>query len=174
MQNADEFGSYLRAARHVADVSQRELATNAGVAPSTLGRIEAGTNVPRLGLALRLLAATGHGLAVVNDVTGEPLMLMGTDNLTDAAGRRFPAHCDVRPVGPGFREWWGDLGYTGRKRPTHTFDLSREYREWRRRSAPESLLGATVGGARTEQEESEDGDRRDETGQQQEGVPPGH
>jgi transcriptional regulator with XRE-family HTH domain len=148
MEYADDFGNYLRAARHAADFSQRDLATNAGVAASTLARIEAGASQPRLGLAMRLLAATGHQLVVVHETTGGRLMPIETDHLFDAAGRRYPAHCDVRPVGSRYRDWWGDLGYTGRRRPTHTFDLSRDQRDWRRQHKPETLCRPAEDAAR--------------------------
>ena len=61
----------------------------------------------------------------------------------DRAGRRYPAHLDVRPV-TTFGTWWGDwqllstlaekVWYLSpRQRPEHTFDLARWRRDERRR-----------------------------------------
>jgi transcriptional regulator with XRE-family HTH domain len=55
----------LTRARHVAGISQRELARRAGVPQSTVGRIEAGLLDPRIGTVERLLRACGMELSVV-------------------------------------------------------------------------------------------------------------
>lgn len=57
-------GPMLRAARRRARMTQRELATAAGVPQATVGRIEAGTVSPRAETLGRLLRATGHELFV--------------------------------------------------------------------------------------------------------------
>ena len=45
-------------------MSQRDLASAAGVPQATVGRIEAGLVSPRIDTMVRLLRATGHELAV--------------------------------------------------------------------------------------------------------------
>lgn len=107
-------GAWLRAARRDRRQSQRELAVLANVPPSTVARIEAGTNVPRLDTFVLLLAALGFELAIV-DRQGRMLTLdTEHDRLRDRAGRRFPAHL-IAAATPGYWEtftaeghsWWG-------------------------------------------------------------------
>jgi transcriptional regulator with XRE-family HTH domain len=55
----------LRQARRRAGLTQRELAAQAGVAQSVVGRIESGAVIPRVDTLDRLLAAAGQGLEPV-------------------------------------------------------------------------------------------------------------
>lgn len=52
----------LRQARRRAGLTQRELASRAGVTQSVVGRIESGAVIPRVDTLDRLLAAAGQGL----------------------------------------------------------------------------------------------------------------
>jgi transcriptional regulator with XRE-family HTH domain len=115
----------VRAARRRADLSQRELALAAGVHGSTVGRIESGHLTPSLEMLLRLLAAAGLHLAVV-DGDGRLVQPMeDRDDIRDGAERRYPAHLDtILDPRPG--EWWADT--YGLARPPETF-----YRDRRRR-----------------------------------------
>jgi ribosome-binding protein aMBF1 (putative translation factor) len=59
-------GGLVRAARRRADLSRRELAAEAGMAHSTVGRIEAGTLVPSLATLTRLVAVAGLRLVLID------------------------------------------------------------------------------------------------------------
>lgn len=91
-----EVDAVVARARRVAGLSQRELATSSGVAPSTVAAIESGARHPSLRLLCRLLAAAGLRLAVVDENDVEVFPFRG-DAIRDNAGRRFPAHLDVQP-----------------------------------------------------------------------------
>jgi transcriptional regulator with XRE-family HTH domain len=119
---------FLRRARRIADLSQRELAQAAGMPQSTVARIEAERMTPRVDCLDRLLRATGCQLAVV-DGDGWPLAPMGEDRYLDQAGRRFPAHLDLRKGGNGI--WWGrrDRWLEDRPVPAVTFDRNRQHRD---------------------------------------------
>lgn len=128
---SDDVVGLVRAARRRADCSQRELAERAGVAASTVGRIEGGSLVPSLGVLRRLLAGAGLVLVAV-DAEGRVVapMLDDRDDLRDGAERRYPSHLDV-VVDPGPGEWWGDrYGLTS---PPETFHRDRWTRDARRR-----------------------------------------
>lgn len=93
-----KLGAILRTLRRRADMSQRELATRAGIAQSHLARLETGANDnPRLRTLERLVGAASARLAVV-DLDGTEPEPMATDVQLDAAGRRFPPHLDTRPA----------------------------------------------------------------------------
>jgi len=128
-------GAALRAARRRADVSQRELAALSAVPAPTIAAIEAGHRDPALSLMVRLLTSCGWSLCVV-DPEGEVLEKPTGSDPRDAAGRRYPAHLDVRVTGAR-GDWWGDAfpGVWGiPPRPERTFDLSRAKRDHRRRA----------------------------------------
>ncbi|GAA3221444.1 hypothetical protein GCM10017691_06530 [Pseudonocardia petroleophila] len=120
----------VRAARRRADCSQRELAERAGLSPSTVGRIEAGSLAPSIGTLTRLLAVADLALVAI-DPDGHVVrpMLDHRDDLRDGADRRYPAHLDtVLDPRPG--EWWGDR--YGLSRPPETFRRDRRRRDAQR------------------------------------------
>jgi transcriptional regulator with XRE-family HTH domain len=123
----------LRAARRHADLSQRELAALSGVPASTIAAVETGRDV-RMAVFGRLLAPCGWHMSVI-DSNGHRVHALAESGLRDRSGRRYPAHLDVRSVGER-GDWWGDsfIGSWGLPpRPLHTYDLSRDFRDIRRR-----------------------------------------
>lgn len=62
--DATALGKRLRWARKRAGMTQQQLADAAGVPQPSIARIERGTVMPRAGMLIDLLAATGHRLAV--------------------------------------------------------------------------------------------------------------
>jgi len=119
----------VRAARRRADLSQRKLAVGAGVSPSTVSRIEAGTLAPSIALLRRLLGVADIDLVAV-DRHGRVLQpLQVWADTRDGAERRYPAHLDtVLDPRPG--EWWGDR--FGLARPPETFYRDRALRDAQR------------------------------------------
>ena len=150
-----QVGEWVRLARRRADMSQRELARAASLSLRTVQRIESGAMDPRVSTVTRILEVAGHWLAphpplrgtvptgpVADPAAERPEESRGP---RDRAGRRYPAHLDVRVVDE-FGSWWGDwpmLSTRGRsiwdlaprRRPAHTFDRSRWVRDVRRRAA---------------------------------------
>ena len=123
---------YLRAARAAADLSQRELAERARLPHYIVGNVERTPTLARISDVAKLLDAAGLKLQVV-DGDGQVFDPESEQKakLRDRGRRRFPAHLDVRTTDEG---WWGDGWpmFFG-KVPMHTFDRSRELRDWRRR-----------------------------------------
>ena len=76
----------IREARERAGLTRAELARRAGVAASTVGRVETGTRVPSTDLAERLVRAAGFEVRVA---LGEPDP--ATDALFERTLRRTPA-----------------------------------------------------------------------------------
>ncbi len=135
-----DLGGIVRRGRRSADLSQRELAERAGVAPSTVARVEADGR-PRFSLdALgTVLQALDLRLAVL-DTDGTEVRPMTPAAVRDRGRRRYPAHLDVRLVGT-HSGWWGDACWSWAPgyhpgRPTHTFDLSRRQRDAAAERAP--------------------------------------
>lgn len=92
----------LRQLRRRFDLSQRELAEKAGLAPSTIAELELGRAAPSVRLLEIAFAGVGYRL-ILADCGGEPIQWSLADDSQprDAAGRRYPAHLDVRPRHPG-------------------------------------------------------------------------
>jgi transcriptional regulator with XRE-family HTH domain len=122
----------IRRVRRTADFSQRELAKHAGVSAGTIAEIETGAVTPSLDVLQRVLHAANYQLVVVDESGRLVLPLEVWQNVTDLAGRRFPAHLDT-VLDPEFGEWWAD-GY-GLTRPPETFRRNRVYRDYLRRKS---------------------------------------
>jgi transcriptional regulator with XRE-family HTH domain len=120
----------IRAARRRADCSQRELARNAGVAWSTVARIESGERAPSLRLFFRLIVAAGLFLVVVDRDGRVVQPMLDREDLRDGAERRYPSHLDT-VVDPEQGEWWADA--FGLARPPETFYRDRQRRDAQRR-----------------------------------------
>jgi hypothetical protein len=137
---------YVRAARALADLSQRELAIRAGLPHHVVAKAEA---APRYAEVVSqfasLLEAAGLHLIVVDEEGREvaPESLQQAQRV-DRGRRRFPAHLDVRE---GKDDWWGDGWpmFQG-KTPEYTFDRSRGYRDWRREQKARELARGEVRG----------------------------
>ncbi len=131
----------IRAVRRRAGLSQRELAERAGLRRQVVDRIESGTTAsPTFDTVQSLVQAAGRHLTLDGEAAPPPAT--DTDRLRDRGLRRYPAHLDVRPV-DRFGSWWVDWAILStyssriwhqapRQRPTHTFDLSRERRDYAR------------------------------------------
>ncbi|MEU8326803.1 helix-turn-helix transcriptional regulator [Micromonospora sp. NPDC048839] len=145
-KGAIDVGAALRDLRRRADLSQRELAEQSGIPKSTLARIEAGQGAgPAFRTVERLVRAAGGELvlklpdassaAAVDESPPAP-----DHELRDEAGRRYPAHLDVRRV-LTLKDWpgaWWVHSYTLPRRlwpvrvPELTYDLDRARRDERR------------------------------------------
>ncbi|NJC15038.1 transcriptional regulator with XRE-family HTH domain [Micromonospora profundi] len=159
-EDAIDVGATLRDLRRRVDLSQRELADRSGVPKSTLARIEAGRGAgPAFRTVERLVRAAGGELAVrlpgdeprldEPEAEGPETERSGADEpadeLRDEAGRRYPAHLDVRRV-LTLKDWpgaWWVHSYTLPERlwplrvPELTYDLDRgrrDERRWRNRT----------------------------------------
>jgi HTH-type transcriptional regulator/antitoxin HipB len=122
----------MRAARHWADVSQRELAEITGLTQTIVARIESSPETARVEHVAVLLAATGFRLAVLDKDDIELAPESESDAARrNAAGRRFPAHLDVRP---GKQGWWGRNYWAICERPAPEFTFSGRWRRELRRS----------------------------------------
>lgn len=106
------------------------MARFAKVAPSTIGKVEAGVMVPSIEVLERLLGAAGLYLVVVDQDGHVVPPMEDWDDTRDGAERRYPSHLDtILDPKPG--EWWGDT--YGLARPPETFHRSRELRDAQRR-----------------------------------------
>ena len=123
------FSGIVRRVRRIADLSQRQLAKAVGVAPSTIGKIEASTMLPSFPLLQRILGVAGLWLAVV-DVLGHVVQPMEDwKDVRDGAERRYPSHLDTI-IDPRPGEWWADI--YGLMRPPETFRRNRSVRDMER------------------------------------------
>lgn len=160
-----DLGVTLRALRRRADLSQRQLAELAGVPPSTVARIEAGTaRDPKFRTVERLVRTAGGqlaaGAAVPDLAPGtvasgafapSPLAPVPHEGTRDEGGRNYPAHLDVRAVHEPkdwAGAWWAHWYNLPPERwplrvPAATYDLSRDRRD-RRRWREELRRGVTV------------------------------
>jgi transcriptional regulator with XRE-family HTH domain len=120
----------VRRARRMMGMSQRQMARFAKVAPSTVGKVEAGVMTPSVDVLERLIGTAGLYLAVV-DQDGRVIMPMEDwDNTRDGAGRRYPSHLSLI-LDPEPGEWWADM--YGLARPPETYHRCPRDREAQRR-----------------------------------------
>ena len=118
-------GSLVRRIRRTADLSQRDLARELGIAASTVARAESGArDLPATSLA-RAAELAGLRLALM-DAAGDEAPGMDPGAVTDRAGRHFPAHLDTRH---GDEDWWHGSERYSRERPWYTFDRDRHTRD---------------------------------------------
>ncbi|MGY1839841.1 MULTISPECIES: helix-turn-helix domain-containing protein [unclassified Modestobacter] len=115
----------LRRLRREADLSQRELAEATGLTQARIARVETGRSDLGVGELVRIAALAGARVALLH-ADGSELPPMTGDAATDRAGRRFPAHLDLRH---GDERWWADEVRYTRRRPEFTFDLDRSVRD---------------------------------------------
>jgi transcriptional regulator with XRE-family HTH domain len=117
-------------------MSQRQLARAAGIGRSTVASIECCAQNPRVGTLTAILRVGRCQLVIVdtNHDPAEPIWPWNSLGLRDRGWRLYPAHLDVREVGPSGEGWWGTYRVLdhGRERPTHTFDKDRDTRNARR------------------------------------------
>ena len=91
-----DVSGYVRRARRLADLSQRDLADRLGVNQATIARVENGGSLD-VDAFLRILGVAGLQLCVVG-AQGDEVMPMPDDVFRDRAGRRRPAHLDVHAL----------------------------------------------------------------------------
>lgn len=129
MDHGFDLAGVLRRIRRLADLSQRELAAAAGLAPSSVAHAEAGTrDLPARALA-RAAELAELRLALL-DAAGREVGPMAAGGARDKADRRLPAHLDTRHGDEG---WWYEIHRYGRARPWFTFDRNRDVRNAVRR-----------------------------------------
>ena len=94
---AFDVGGYVRRARRLADLSQRDLADIARVVAGCCGQVgdelRSALTIPTME---SILALAGLRLAVV-DREGRTVEAVPADTLRDHRDRRFPAHLDATP-----------------------------------------------------------------------------
>lgn len=117
-----DVGAMLRAVRHRARYTQRELASAASTTQRHIVRLENGAAAPSLALLVRLFAAMDCRLSV-RDESGCELRPLEFDDVYDGAGRHYPAAVDLRPTG-GYGGWWLDRAPLAdvMPRPDWTYD----------------------------------------------------
>ena len=82
--------------RRTCDLSQRDLAALLGLDQSRVARLESGPQRVDLSLLAEIFELAGMRIAVL-DRNGAEVAPVPHDVLRDHAGRRMPAHLDVRP-----------------------------------------------------------------------------
>jgi len=125
-----DLSGFIRRVRRTADLSQRQLAKAAGLAPSGVAAFETGAKVPSLHSLQSILHAANYQLVVVDSDGRLVVPLQVWREVADGAGRRYPAHLDTI-LDPVYGEWWADI--YGLARPPETFRRSRAYRDYQRR-----------------------------------------
>jgi len=126
---AESVPGLVRAVRRRADKSQRELAKAAGLARSTVARLETGDLTPSLATLVRILEVADLDLVAI-DKQGTVVQPMSSwDDTRDGGGKLFPAHLDLI-IDPKWGEWWADK--YGLARPPETYHRDRAYRDAKR------------------------------------------
>lgn len=125
---------YIRRARRIADLSQRDLAARLGVGVGTVARAESANGNIVLPVLVAILAQAGLRLMVV-DEAGRPVEPMNPAAARDNSGRRYPAHLDARMPS---NQYVNSLEAQSRKRPERRLNYAlREGRDyWRSRVEP--------------------------------------
>ena len=124
MGDFDLSGS-LRRIRRIADLSQRELASAAGLSFSAVAHAEAGSRDLPAGALARAAAAAGFRLVLLDEAQTE-VRAMTAEAVRDLGGRRFPAHLDTSYSD---ERWWRYEHRYDRPRPWFTFDRNRRARD---------------------------------------------
>lgn len=115
----------LRRIRRTADLSQRELASAAGLSVSAVAHAEAGTrDLPSRALA-RAADLAGYRLTLL-DAEGREVPGMDPDGARDATRRRLPAHLDTVHTDEIADRW---AHRRDRQQPWFTFGLDRAARD---------------------------------------------
>ena len=144
MDDADDepltLSEMLRAARHYADLSQRELAALVGISKSYLGDLESGdATAPSYPLVAGLIEAAGLRLVAL-DPGARPVGRRPLDTQLNRGERHWPAHLQLRRV-VGDEDWWYSRMLPGeRPLPECTADWRRAlYKRRVRRRKGETL-----------------------------------
>lgn len=117
--------------RRACDLSQRDMATRAGIPKSTFAAAEAGIRDLGVGALSRVADVAGCRVVVL-DGSGAEVVPMAAGAVRDMGNRHFPAHLDTRY---GDDDWWHGPERYSRRQPWYTFDLARERRDGRRAAA---------------------------------------
>jgi HTH-type transcriptional regulator/antitoxin HipB len=135
---AFDLAGALRRIRRIGDMSQRELASAAGISASTVSNAESGARDLPVRLVARIAELAGLRLALM-DESGREVRPMAGASVRDRGNRRFPAHLDTRY---GDEDWWHGEERYARQQPWYTFDRVRYTRDyWRGRTGtPEDHL----------------------------------
>jgi transcriptional regulator with XRE-family HTH domain len=129
--NGFDLCGVLRRIRRTADLSQRELASAAGLSVSAVAHAEAGTrDLPSRALA-RAAELAGLRLALL-DEDGREIPGMDADGARDTTGRRLPAHLDTQHTDEVADRW---THRPDRQQPWFTFGLDRAARDRQRARA---------------------------------------
>ena len=100
-----QIGDALRLARRRRRLSQRQLADVLQVSKSTVAALESGRGVTGFDLVLAILDGAGLTVELVDRELGSFDTDQAPEEIRDAAGRRFPAHCSARPI-TFPHHWW--------------------------------------------------------------------
>ena len=125
----------VRAARAIADLSQRGLAQRTGITKSVLGRMETDDTGARTSLDAFVRALNACGFTVTVHRAGRSLR-PDDDPERDRAHRRFPPHLDPHPP-EHLNEWWSawrlhSIATTYALFPPRVYHVSRRRRHRRR------------------------------------------
>jgi transcriptional regulator with XRE-family HTH domain len=126
---AESVPGFVRAVRRRAGKSQRELAKAAGLARSTVARLETGDLTPSLATLVRILEVADLDLVATDKVGAVVQPMSSWDDTRDGGGKLFPAHLDLI-IDPKWGEWWADK--YGLARPPETYHRDRAYRDAKR------------------------------------------
>jgi HTH-type transcriptional regulator/antitoxin HipB len=95
-----DVAGFVRRARRLADLSQRDLADAIGLSRAAVGRLESAAVRVDIATLESILALADLRLVVV-DSEGRAVQSVPPDTLRDHGGRRFPSHLDATPPDVG-------------------------------------------------------------------------